>query len=77
MKNYEPPRILCKTLPLAESWQNCANILRSKDELKQQQMMVFYGLDLSCRQRGADLDVSLCMAELERNLVIDPENLVN
>ena len=40
-------------------------------------MMVFYELDLSCRQRGADLDVSLCMAELERNLVIDPENLVN
>ena len=39
MKNSEPPEILRKTLVLAESWQNRANTIRSKDELKQQQMM--------------------------------------
>ena len=38
---------------------------------------VLYALGMSCRQQGVDLDVSLGMAELERNLVIDPENLVN
>ncbi|MDP7518400.1 MAG: hypothetical protein QGI17_14960, partial [Arenicellales bacterium] len=38
-KNTDYPEILRKTLALAESWQNRANILRSKDELKQQQMM--------------------------------------
>ena len=58
MKNSEPPEILRKTLALAESWQNRANTLRSKEQ-------------------GVDLDVSLGMAELERNLVIDPENLVD
>ena len=40
-------------------------------------MMSVYGLGLSCRLRGADQDVSLCMTELESNLVIDPENLVD
>ena len=39
MKNCEPPEIIRKTLALAESWQNRANTLRNKDELKQQQMM--------------------------------------
>lgn len=38
---------------------------------------VLYALGMSCRQQGLDLDVSLGMAELERNLVIDPENLVD
>ena len=38
-KNTDYPEILRKTLALAESWQNRANTLRSKDELKQQQMM--------------------------------------
>ena len=38
---------------------------------------VLYALGMSCRQQGVDLDVSLGMAELERNLVIDPENLVD
>lgn len=38
---------------------------------------VIYALGMSCRQQGVDLDVSLGMAELERNLVIDPENLVD
>ncbi len=38
---------------------------------------VLYALGMSCRQEGVDLDVSLGMAELERNLVIDPENLVD
>ena len=38
---------------------------------------VLYALGMSCRQHGVDLDVSLGMAELERNLVIDPENLVD
>jgi len=38
---------------------------------------VLYALGMSCRQTGVDLDVSLGMAELERNLVIDPENLVD
>jgi hypothetical protein len=33
------PEILQTTLALAESWQNRANTLRTKDELKQQQMM--------------------------------------
>ena len=37
---------------------------------------VLYALGMSCRQTGVDLDVSLGMAELELNLVIDPENLV-
>ena len=37
---------------------------------------VLYALGMSCRQIGLDLDVSLGMAELELNLVIDPENLV-
>ena len=32
---------------------------------------VLYALGMSCRQQGVDLDVSLGMAELERNLVID------
>jgi hypothetical protein len=32
---------------------------------------------MSCRQTGVDLDVSQGMAELELNLVIDPENLVD
>jgi len=58
MKNSEPPEILRKTLALAESWQNCTNTLRSKEQ-------------------GFDLYVSLGIAELERNLVIDPENLVD
>ena len=38
-ENSEPLEIVRKTLALAESWQNRANTLRSKDELKQQQMM--------------------------------------
>ena len=38
-KNTDYPEILRKTLALAEIWQNHANTLRSKDELKQQQMM--------------------------------------
>ena len=38
---------------------------------------VLYALGMSCRQQGVDLDVSLGMAELERNLVIDPENIVD
>ena len=38
---------------------------------------VLYALGMSCRQQGVDLDVSLGMAELERNLVIDPEDLVD
>ncbi len=38
---------------------------------------VLYALGMSCRQEGIDLDVSLGMAELERNLMIDPENLVD
>ena len=38
---------------------------------------VLYALGMSCHQQGVDLDVSLGMSELERNLVIDPENLVN
>ena len=38
---------------------------------------VLYALGMSCRQQGVDLDVSQGMAELERNLVIDPENLVD
>ena len=32
---------------------------------------------LRSKEQGFDLDVSLSMAELERNLVIDPENLVD
>ena len=39
MKISEPLEIVRKTLALTESWQNRANTLRSKDELKQQQMM--------------------------------------
>ena len=38
---------------------------------------VLYALGMSCRQKGVDLDVSLGMAELESNLVIDPECLVD
>ena len=38
---------------------------------------VLYALGMSCRKQGVDLDVSLGMAELERNLVIDPENIVD
>ena len=38
---------------------------------------VLYALGMSYHQQGVNLDVSLGMAELERNLVIDPENLVN
>ena len=38
-KNTDYPEILSKTLALAESWQDHANTLRSKDELKQQLMM--------------------------------------
>ena len=38
---------------------------------------VLYALGMSCRQQGVDLDVSQGMAELERNLVIDPENIVD
>jgi len=38
---------------------------------------VLYALGMSCRQTGVDLDVSQGMAELELNLVIDPENLVD
>ena len=38
---------------------------------------VLYALVMSCRQQGVDLDVSMGMAELERNLVIDPENIVD
>ena len=38
---------------------------------------VLYALGMSCRQQGVDLDVSMGMAELERNLVMDPENLVD
>jgi len=38
---------------------------------------VLYALGMSCRQKGVDLDVSLGMAELESNLVIDPEHLVD
>jgi aspartate aminotransferase-like enzyme len=38
---------------------------------------VLYALGMSCRQHGVDLDVSLGMAELERNLVIDPENILD
>ena len=38
---------------------------------------VLYALGMSCRQKGIDLDVSLGMAELESNLVIDPEYLVD
>ena len=33
------PEILRKTIALAEKWQNRANTLRTKDELKQQRMM--------------------------------------
>ena len=33
------PEILRKTITLAEKWQNRANTLRTKDELKQQRMM--------------------------------------
>ena len=39
MKISEPLEIVRKTLALAESWQNRAKTLRSKDELKQKQMM--------------------------------------
>ena len=39
MKKTDLPEILQTTLALAEKWQNRANTLRSKDELKQQQMM--------------------------------------
>jgi len=38
---------------------------------------VLYALGMSCRQTGVNLDVSQGMAELELNLVIDPENLVD
>ena len=38
-KKTDLPKILLKTLALAEKWQNRANTLRTKDELKQQQMM--------------------------------------
>jgi alanine-glyoxylate transaminase/serine-glyoxylate transaminase/serine-pyruvate transaminase len=38
---------------------------------------VLYALGMSCRQQCVDMDVSLGMAKLERNLVIDPENLVD
>ena len=38
---------------------------------------VLYALGMSCRQKGVDLDVSLGMAELESNLVIDPEYIVD
>ncbi len=38
---------------------------------------VLYALGMSCRQKGVDLDVSQGMAELESNLVIDPEYLVD
>ena len=38
---------------------------------------VLYALGMGCRQEGIDLDVSLGMAELERNLMIDPENLLD
>jgi len=38
---------------------------------------VLYALGMSCRQEGIDLDISLGMAELESNLMIDPENLVD
>ena len=38
---------------------------------------VLYALGMSCRQEGINLDVSLGMAELERNLMIDPENLLD
>ena len=39
MKKTDLPEILQTTLALAEKWQNRANTLRTKDELKQQQMM--------------------------------------
>ena len=39
MKKTDLPEILRKTIALAEKWQNRANTLRTKDELKQQQMM--------------------------------------
>ena len=38
---------------------------------------VLYALGMSCRQQGVDLDVCLGMSELERNLVIDPDNIVD
>ena len=38
---------------------------------------VLYAIGMSCRQLVVDLDVSLIIAELERNLVIDPESLVD
>jgi len=38
---------------------------------------VLYALGMSCRQEGVNLDVSLGMAELERNLMIDPENFLD
>ena len=38
---------------------------------------VLYALGMSCRQEGINLDVSLGMAELERNMMIDPENLLD
>ena len=38
---------------------------------------VLYALGMSCRIEGIDLDISQGMAELESNLMIDPENLVD
>ena len=38
-KNTDYPEILRKTLALAESWQNRANSLLTKNEKKRQQMM--------------------------------------
>ncbi len=38
---------------------------------------VLYALGMSCRLEGIDLDISLGMAELESNLMIDLENLVD
>ena len=39
MKKTDLPEILRKTIAVAEKWQNRANTIRTKDELKQQQMM--------------------------------------
>ena len=38
---------------------------------------VLYALGMACRLEGIDLDISLGMAKLECNLMIDLENLVD
>ena len=48
-----------------------------EQRLSQNLFKVLYVLGMSCRQQGVDLDVSLGMAELELNLLIDPENIVD